>query len=207
MFGHRDDGPRCGLADEVVQLGLAGAMTDAHDDDAGPFGADERGVHQRAVGHEHHGAVAALEPGADERSGDAVGRTVVVEPRHAVAVLVDERGAVRVRLHMVADAIGEGVGAPPPGGGVRRDVVRRRGERAGTRGARCGRSSWVDGSAPGRGAGQNALGSRCTASGTGCWKSSEALRHVMRSMSDGGSPASCSCSIDCVLGHVESQCG
>ena len=77
MGGQRDDASGMGLADEVVELGFAGAVADAHDDEPGLLGTDERSVHQRAVGHEHDDALATLEIGRHQRRRDAVGDLVV----------------------------------------------------------------------------------------------------------------------------------
>ena len=112
-MGGKDDAPRVRLADEVVELGFARAMTNAHDDEAGLFGADERRVDQGPVGHEHDHAFAAREIGRHERGSDAVGYLVVHAPRHAVAVLVHERRALRIGGGEPPDDVGETVGAPP----------------------------------------------------------------------------------------------
>jgi hypothetical protein len=54
---------------------------------------------------------------------------------------------------------------------------------------------------------QNALGSCCTASGTGCRYSTDAFSQVILRISSAGRSPNSSSMTDCVRGHVESQWG
>ena len=187
MGGQRDDASGMGLADEVVELGFAGAMADTHDDEPGLLRTHERGVNQRAVGHEHDDALATSEIGRHQCGCDAVGHLVVHAPRHAVAVLVDEGRALRVGTGVTTDDVSEAVGAPPSLFFV------------------LGFDGRVDSGLHRRP--QNALGSFWMSFGTRRSKSSLALRQVIRSMARLGSLPTCACNFSWVCGHVVSAWG
>jgi hypothetical protein len=92
-------------------------------------------MHQRTVGHEDGHPLARLGAGGQQRRCHPVSDGVVVAPRRPVAVLVDERRAVRPVPGVASHDVAQGLAAPPTLGRVLHDVggirsrVRHRGPR------------------------------------------------------------------------------